>query len=243
MFGYPRGVGQRLDKPYILTAASRPAGARFLFLLRPSCRCASLRRSYCFEIKAPARTCLMPFWICVQSASPLEIFLPQACEGEGEERTLPFFFLLHDDVYEALRDFIRHFRNVYLFAGRKLCLDAIDHEFSDFNAKGLTHRDTQLTQPPTRPQYHGGHTLHVLVFAVDNVHALFLRKQPITGARQAATGPSMYFDVIYSFGIDFGGAILFLLVDKYEKDKVGAFAVKAASAIRPLRLLRLGALR
>jgi hypothetical protein len=30
----------------------------------------------------------------------------------------------------------------------------------------------------------------------------------------------MYSDVIYSFGIGFGGAILFLLVDKYEKDKV-----------------------
>jgi hypothetical protein len=32
----------------------------------------------------------------------------------------------------------------------------------------------------------------------------------------------MHSDVIYSFGIGFGGAILFLLVDKYEKDKVVA---------------------
>jgi hypothetical protein len=38
---------------------------------------------------------------------------------------------------------------------------------------------------------------------------------------------SMHSDVIYSFGIGFGGAILFLLVDKYEKDVVVAVLLKA----------------
>jgi hypothetical protein len=51
----------------------------------------------------------MPLGIRVERASPLEIFFAQACEGEGKQGTLPFFLLLYDNVYEALRDFIRHF--------------------------------------------------------------------------------------------------------------------------------------
>ncbi len=52
----------------------------------------------------------------------------------------------------------------------------------------------------------------------------------------------MYSDVIYSFGIGFGGAILFLLVDKYEKDEVAAnlpkFMVLAVSGLAILHKLR-----
>lgn len=54
----------------------------------------------------------------------------------------------------------------------------------------------------------------------------------------------MYSDVIYSFGIGigFGGAILFLLVDQYEKDKVVAsllkFMVLAVSGLAILHKLR-----
>jgi hypothetical protein len=51
----------------------------------------------------------------------------------------------------------------------------------------------------------------------------------------------MYSDVIYSFGIGFGGAILFLLVDQYEKDKVVAsllkFMVLAVSGLAILHKL------
>jgi hypothetical protein len=53
----------------------------------------------------------------------------------------------------------------------------------------------------------------------------------------------MYSDVIYSFGIGFGGALLFLLVDRYEKDKVVAsllrFMVLAVSGLAILHRLRL----
>jgi hypothetical protein len=52
----------------------------------------------------------------------------------------------------------------------------------------------------------------------------------------------MYSDVIYSFGIGLSGAILFLLVDKYEKDKVVAnllrFMVLAVSGLAILHRLR-----
>lgn len=50
-------------------------------------------------------------------------------------------------------------------------------------------------------------------------------------------------DLIYSFGIGFGGALLFLLVDRYEKDKVVAsllrFMVLAVSGLAILHRLRL----
>ena len=53
----------------------------------------------------------------------------------------------------------------------------------------------------------------------------------------------MYSDLIYSFGIDFSGALLFLLVDRYEKDKVVAsllrFMVLAVSGVAILHRLRL----
>ena len=53
----------------------------------------------------------------------------------------------------------------------------------------------------------------------------------------------MYSDVIYSFGIGFGGALLFLLVDRYEKDKVVArllrFMMLAVSGVAILHRLRL----
>jgi hypothetical protein len=53
----------------------------------------------------------------------------------------------------------------------------------------------------------------------------------------------MYSDLIYSFGIGFGGALLFLLVDRYEKDKVVArlfgFMVLAVSGLAILHRLRL----
>ena len=53
----------------------------------------------------------------------------------------------------------------------------------------------------------------------------------------------MYSDVIYSVGIGFGGALLFLLVDRYEKDKVVAsllrFMVLAVSGLAILHRLRL----
>jgi hypothetical protein len=52
----------------------------------------------------------------------------------------------------------------------------------------------------------------------------------------------MYSDVIYSFGIGFGGAILFLLVDKYEKNMIVAnllkFLVLAVSGLAILHKLR-----
>jgi hypothetical protein len=52
----------------------------------------------------------------------------------------------------------------------------------------------------------------------------------------------MYSDVIYSFGIGFGGAILFLLVDKYEKNMIVAnllkFLVLAVSGLAILHTLR-----
>jgi hypothetical protein len=38
------------------------------------------------------------------------------------------------------------------------------------------------------------------------------------GSRPDQKRPSMYSDVIYSFGIGLCGAILFLIVDKYEKN-------------------------
>jgi hypothetical protein len=45
----------------------------------------------------------------------------------------------------------------------------------------------------------------------------------------------MYSDVIYLFGIGIGGAILFLLVDKYEKNAVAAnllrFSILAVSGL------------
>jgi hypothetical protein len=52
----------------------------------------------------------------------------------------------------------------------------------------------------------------------------------------------MYSDVIYSFGIGFGGAILFLLVDKYKKNMIVAnllkFLVLAVSGLAILHKLR-----
>lgn len=58
----------------------------------------------------------MPFRIRVERASPLQIFFPQACEGKSQQSTLPLFLLLHDNVNEALRDFVGHFGYVYLLA-------------------------------------------------------------------------------------------------------------------------------
>ena len=53
----------------------------------------------------------------------------------------------------------------------------------------------------------------------------------------------MFSDVIYSFGIGFGGALLFLLVDRYENNKVVAsllrFMVLAVSGLAILHRLRL----
>jgi hypothetical protein len=52
----------------------------------------------------------------------------------------------------------------------------------------------------------------------------------------------MYPDAIYSFGIGLGGAILFWLVEKYEKDKIVAnllkFLVLAVSGLAILHKLR-----
>jgi hypothetical protein len=97
------------------------------------------------------RTCkprdLMPFGICVEHASLLEIFLPQACESKGKQCPLPFFLLFHDNVYNALGEFLRHFGDVYLLAARKFCFQVIDYEFVDAKAKRFAHRDTQLARP------------------------------------------------------------------------------------------------
>jgi len=52
-----------------------------------------------------------------------------------------------------------------------------------------------------------------------------------------------YSDMIYSFGIGFGGAILFLLIDKYEKNKIVGnllkFPVLAISGLAILHKLQL----
>ena len=89
----------------------------------------------------------MPFGTRVEHASLLEIFLPQACEGKGKQCPLPSFLLLHDDVHDAVGDFLRQFGHVYLVAARKFCLKVVDYEFVDAKAKGFAHRDTQLTCP------------------------------------------------------------------------------------------------
>ena len=42
-----------------------------------------------------------------------------SCEGKGKQCPLPSFLLLHDDVHDAVGDFLRQFGHVYLVAARK----------------------------------------------------------------------------------------------------------------------------
>ncbi len=82
---------------------------------------------------------------------------PKPCYSEREKRCSAIFLLLHDDLHEALSNFVGHLGNVYVLAGRNPCLQVARYEFTNASAKWLTHRilNKKGSQPPTTSKYHG----------------------------------------------------------------------------------------
>jgi hypothetical protein len=105
---------------------------------------------------------LSVLWDWFPTRPAVEDTLPLTGERIREQRTLPFLFLFHDHVHDALSDFVRHFRNVNRFASREFCFQLIEHEVVDAKTKGFVHRNTQHATPPSNADTYVWHMTHFM---------------------------------------------------------------------------------